>query len=92
MPDLVAPATQAAREDLMFRERAFWLYMTGHRLADMRRLVRPVAQGGYGRAENTVYPNGPYIKGGIFGSDKMLILPQAEENNPNFHGCLDRDP
>jgi len=92
LPALVDPGTQTAREDLTFRERAFWMFMTGHRLADMRRLVRPVSQGGYGRAENTVYPNGPYIKGGIYGTDKMLILPQAEENNPNFHGCLDRDP
>lgn len=92
LPALDDPGTQTAREDLMFRERAFWLFMTGHRLADMRRLVRPVSQGGYGRPENTVYPNGTYIKGGIYGTDKMLILPQAEENNPNFHGCLDRDP
>jgi hypothetical protein len=92
LPALADPGTQTAREDLLFRERAFWLFMTGHRLADMRRLVRPTSQGGYGRPENTVYPNGPYIKGGIFGTDKMLIIPQAEENNPNFHGCLDRDP
>jgi hypothetical protein len=92
LPALADPGTQAAREDLLFRERAFWLFMTGHRLADMRRLVRATSLGGYGRPENTVYPNGAYIKGGIFGTDKMLIIPQAEENNPNFHGCLDRDP
>ena len=92
LPPLVDPGTPEAREDLMFRERAFWLFMTGHRLADMRRLVRPVADGGYGRAENAVYPNGPYIKGGVFGADKMLIIPQAEENNPEFTGCLDRNP
>lgn len=92
LPALADPGTQAAREDLMFRERAFWLFMTGHRLADLRRLVRPTTEGGYGRAENTVYPNGPYIKGGVFGTDKMLIVPQAEENNPQFHGCLDRNP
>lgn len=92
LPPLVDPGTQAAREDLMFRERAFWLFMTGHRLADMRRLVRPVSEGGYGRDENTVYPNGPYVKGGTFGNDKMLIIPQAEENNPEFTGCIDRNP
>jgi hypothetical protein len=92
LPALTDPGAQAAREDLMFRERAFWLFMTGHRLADMRRLVRPTAQGGFGRDENTVYPNGAYIKGGLFGTDKMLIIPQAEENNPEFTGCLDRNP
>jgi hypothetical protein len=91
LPALVDPGTQAAREDLMFRERAFWMFFTGHRLGDMRRLVRPVAQGGFGRDENTVYPNGAYVKGGVFGSDKSLIIPQAEENNPEFTGCLDRE-
>lgn len=92
LPPLADPGSQTAREDLMFRERAFWLFMTGHRLADMRRLVRPISEGGFGRAENTVYPNGAYVKGGAFGTDKMLIIPQAEENNPEFKGCLDRNP
>jgi hypothetical protein len=92
LPPLADPGTQAAREDLMFRERAFWLFMTGHRLADMRRLVRPTTEGGYGRDENTVYPNGAYVKGGVFGSDKSLIIPQAETNNPEFSACLDRNP
>ena len=92
LPDLPDPGTPEAREDLMFRERAFWLFMTGHRLADMRRLVRPTSEGGYGRAENAIYPNGAYIKGGLFGTDKMLIIPQAEENNPEFKACIDRNP
>ncbi len=91
LPPLTDPGTQAAREDLLFRERAFWLYATGHRLADLRRLVRPPSAGGFGRAESTVYPTGAFGKGGSFGSDKSLILPQAEENNPEFHGCLDRN-
>ncbi|HET9011910.1 MAG TPA: hypothetical protein VFN38_08850, partial [Gemmatimonadaceae bacterium] len=33
------PATPAAREDLLFRERAFTLYLTSHRLGDKRRLI-----------------------------------------------------
>src|SRR5256714_7610646 len=53
LPALTDPGTQTAREDLLFRERAFWLWSTGHRLADMRRLVRPTSEGGFGRAENT---------------------------------------
>jgi len=92
LPALVDPVTQTAREDLLFRERAFWLWSTAHRLADLRRLVRPVADGGFGRAENTVFPNGPYAKGGFYGTDKFLIIPQAEQNNPQFTGCLDRNP
>ena len=39
--NLSTPGTQAAAVDLLFSERAFWLYATGHRLGDMRRLVRP---------------------------------------------------
>jgi hypothetical protein len=92
LPALADPGTQAGREDLLFRERAFWLWSTGHRLADMRRLVRPVAEGGFGRAENTVFPNGPYAKGGVYGTDKFLVIPLAEKNNPQFHGCIDRNP
>jgi hypothetical protein len=92
LPPLVDPVTQTAREDLLFRERAFWLWSTGHRLADLRRLVRPVEEGGFGRAENTVFPNGPYAKGGFYGADKFLTLSVAEQNNPLSVGCLDRNP
>jgi len=89
---LVAPGTQAEGEDALFAERAFWLYATGHRLGDMRRLLRPVAVGGYGRAEDTVFPNGAYHKGGSYGSDVNLPIPIEEQNNPNSAGCIDRNP
>jgi hypothetical protein len=92
LPALVDPVTQTAREDLLFRERAFWLWSTGHRLADLRRLVRPVSEGGFGRAENTVFPNGPYAKGGFYGTDKFLTISVAEQNNPKYLGCTDRNP
>ena len=92
LPPLTDPGTQTAREDLLFRERGFWLWSTGHRLPDFRRLVRPVSEGGFGRAENTVYPTGPYYKGGVYGSEKALVIPVAEENNPQFHGCIDHNP
>jgi len=39
------PGTQVGREDLLFRERAFWLFATGHRLGDLRRLARPALKG-----------------------------------------------
>ena len=92
LPPLTDPVTQTAREDLLFRERAFWLFGRGHRLADMRRLVRPTSEGGFGRAVDTVYPNGAFFKGGTFGSDVNVIVPQSERNNPNFSGCTDRNP
>ena len=81
---LVDPITPAARVDMMMRERAFWLFGRGHRLADMRRLTRPASQGGYGRAINTVYPNGTFFKGGTFGTDVNIPVPQSEENNPKY--------
>jgi hypothetical protein len=89
---LTDPGSPAARVDLMFGERAFWLYLTAHRLADLRRLVTQ-----YGRAPEAVYPGGggaPYVidgnpKGGNFGSDLVLPVPFSETNNPQFQGCLD---
>jgi hypothetical protein len=85
---LVDPGTQIAREDQVFRERAFWLYSTGHRLGDMRRLLRAP----YSRAQTVVFPNGTFFKGGNYGPDVNFPVSQAEENNPNFHGCIDRNP
>lgn len=76
---LADPGTPAARLDLLFRERAFWLFGTGHRLGDLRRLVRQ-----YGRAVNAVYPTGSWVKGGEYGTDVSFPIPQSEENNPQF--------
>lgn len=76
---LVDPGTDAARVDLMFSERAFWLFLTGHRLGDLRRLVRQ-----YGRAPNDVYPTGAYHKGGTYGNDVVMPLDFDETNNPNY--------
>ena len=76
---LADPGTAAARVDLMFSERAFWLHLTGHRLGDLRRLVRV-----YGRSSDTVFPTGAYFKGGVYGGDVNLPLDFDETNNPNF--------
>ena len=96
---LADPGSQAAREDLMFRERAFWLYLSGHRLGDLRRLVRQ-----YGRSANDattgVFPGrggAQYVidgnpKGGVFGSEVNLPVPFDETNNPKFTQCIDRNP
>ena len=90
--NLTDPGTFDGRVNVMFYERAFWMFSTGHRLGDMRRLIRPTATGGYGRAVNTVYPNGVYIKGGLFGDATMLPIPFDEQNNPKFTHCTDRNP
>lgn len=90
MPGLAAltdPGTPAARVDLMFRERAFWLFQTGHRLGDLRRLVRQ-----YGRGPETVFPTGAYHKDNLVrGTDVNIVIPISERNNPNYHGCIDRN-
>ncbi len=84
---LAAPANANAARDMLFRERAFWLWLTGHRLGDMRRLIRQ-----YGMTANQVFPVGQTIFGANYGSDVNLPIPQAEQNNPEFSGaCLDRN-
>lgn len=86
LPPLDDPGTLNARADTLFRERADWLFLTGHRQGDLRRLVR-----NYDRAANTVYPAGPYYGGlGVYGSAVNLQIPDEELDNPKFHGCLDR--
>jgi hypothetical protein len=84
---LPTPANRDAAIDQLFSERAFWLFATGHRLGDMRRLIRQ-----YGRDVNTVFPNGDYHKGGSYGPDVNFPLPLEEQNNPNSVGCIDRNP
>ncbi len=83
---LVDTASATARQNLMFRERAFWLFLTGHRLGDLRRLMRQ-----YGRLEEFTFPTGLGLKG-FYGHDVNLPVPFDELNNPNFHGCIDRNP
>jgi hypothetical protein len=79
LPAITDPGTPAARVDTMFRERAFWLYATGHRLGDLRRLIRQ-----YGRNEADVFPSGPYYKGGTFGTDVAFQIAFNEQNNTNY--------
>ncbi len=82
-----APTTQNDAVDLLFKERAFWMWLTGHRLGDMRRLIRQ-----YGRNSETVFPIGPVDvrPGNSFGTDVNFVVPFPERNNPNFQGCIDR--
>jgi starch-binding outer membrane protein, SusD/RagB family len=95
LPALTDPgAANNARVLQLFHERAFWLYLTNHRLGDLRRLSRSVANGGYGLDPNTVFPSGRYQgeSQGVYGNDVNFPIPVEEDNNPNFHGCIDRNP
>lgn len=90
LPALTDPGTANARVDLIMKERAMWMYLTVHRLGDMRRLVRQ-----YGRPQNTIFPTGPYFKGGAYGSDMNLPPTTGEHNNPAYEAaggkCADRN-
>lgn len=91
LASLTLQTSAAAQQRQLFAERAFWLFATGHRLGDMRRLVRPAAQGGYEFAITAVFPTGPYPKGGApYGEEVNLPIPVDELNNPNFKQCIDR--
>lgn len=85
---LADAGTPEARVDQLFRERAFWLFGRGHRVGDMRRLIRQ-----YSRSASTVFPTGDWHKGGSYGPDVNMPVPQSEQNNPNAGAgtCLDRD-
>jgi hypothetical protein len=87
MPPLSDPGSRTARVDLIFRERAFWLFATGKRHGDMRRLVRE-----YGRPVDTVFPVGFTIHGIPYGDGVNVAPPTAQFNNPEYTGCLNRDP
>lgn len=82
---LADPGSVSADQDLLFRERAFWMYLTGHRLGDLRRLIRQ-----YSRDPNAVFPIGVDVNGNPYGSDVNFEISDDEANNPNFHGCLNR--
>jgi hypothetical protein len=89
LASLASPTTQDAAVDLLFRERAYWMWLTGHRLGDMRRLIRQ-----YGRAANTVFPTGSvlYRPGNTYSNDVNFVVPFPERNNPKFNGCINRNP
>jgi starch-binding outer membrane protein, SusD/RagB family len=97
--------SQAARVDLHFQERGFWLFLTANRLADMRRLVRQ-----YNRPTESVFPTGTFGRflfdrstpqpndrlldfapHGPYGSDVNFPVPFDELNNPNFDQCINRN-
>jgi hypothetical protein len=47
----------------------------------------------YGRAEDAVFPTGRHFKNTTdYGNDVNVPVPFTERNNPNFTGCLDRNP
>jgi hypothetical protein len=87
----VTAMTPTQQQNLLFQERALTLYLTAHRVGDLRRLTYQ-----YGRAANTVWPTGVYApntdKETTYGNDVNFPIPQEESNNPQFkpNACINR--
>jgi hypothetical protein len=85
--DSTTNASDSLRIKVLFRERAFWLFGTGHRLGDLRRLVRT-----YGFNVADAFPSGLYQGGpNEYGSD-VTFVPTEEFASSAYHGCFDRNP
>jgi hypothetical protein len=82
---LTDPGTAAGRVDQFFAERAYWLWLTGHRLSDLRRLIRQ-----YHRDQAQVFPTGTTPYDIPYGTDVTLPVPFEEINNPNYTTCTER--
>jgi len=80
-----APTAQNDAIDLLYKERAYWMWLTGHRLGDLRRLVRI-----YKRDSESVFPTGALTSplDGTYGTSTTITVPFSEKNNANFKGCL----
>lgn len=89
--DLGALPTDSTAVDTLFAERAYDLWLTGHRMYDMRRLIRTKnMQGGYGRTLASVWATGQYWKTGPnYGNQVSFLIPLEEDNNPMYTdaGC-----
>jgi len=86
MAAMTDPGTANARVDSLYHERAFWMYLTGHRLGDLRRLVHV-----YGRDPQTIYPVGVYPLGGNYGTETAIGFNYRVEGLYNGNitsGCI----
>lgn len=85
---LTDPGNPTARTRQFFQERAFFLWLTAHRMADLRRMVRH-----YGFTPDQVFPTGQTIAGSPYGTDVNFPIPFQERNNPEAPSgtCIDRN-
>lgn len=79
-------ASASTRLGVMFRERAYWLFLSGHREGDLRRLIRQ-----YGLQAEAVFPTGAYggVAGGTYGTD-VTFIPFNEQGDAGYQGCTKR--
>lgn len=100
-PDVLADsATQLGRLHTLMSERARWLYATGHREGDLRRMLRaPYDSPPYVLSAAQLYPNGAYVDANyrgfttVYGPDVVAIPGRTEmQYNLNYKGCFDLNP
>jgi len=102
LPALTDPGSADARLDLLMQERALWLYMTGHREGDLRRLAHI-----YHRDPTTLWPHGtisapafsplytrPLAMNGTAYGTATVFLPDSSDvqYTPGYAGCYDQNP
>ena len=94
LPPLSDPGTPAGQVQLLFQERAYWLFISGHRQGDLRRLLRQYGTYAAFSDQTQVYPSGIYLAPGAgqYGTDVTVPIPSTEYANPLYHGCLTRAP
>src|SRR5690606_34845722 len=80
LPLLEDPGSAEARLKMVFDERGYWLFLTGHRQGDLRRMVRV-----HGYDSDEVYPTGNFPYGGAYGHSTILPIPNSERAiKPNY--------
>ena len=82
LPALTLQPDATTQLNPLFRERAFWLFATGHRQGDLRRLIRQ-----YGRAPESVFPTGAPRAGAVYGTQVTFVPDVTATNNPAYKGC-----
>ncbi len=93
LPALSDPGNARDRVLMLYRERAFWLWLTGHRLGDLRRLLTISPYQGMFTA-NDLFPIGTTIFNAAIGDDVAFPVPYQERNNPQYDpsGCSTNTP
>jgi hypothetical protein len=85
--DSTTTANSAQQALTMFHERAEWLFATGHRQGDLRRLVTQ-----YHFSSNAVFPTGVYQNGPAqYGSD-VTFTTVGDQALAGYTGCSSRAP
>ncbi len=82
------PGNDKARLDLLFDERAYWLFLRGFRQGDLRRRIRV-----YGGSVSELYPIGlPEVGNVAYSGMVSLPVPKEEQRlNPKYRGCFHND-